>query len=369
MSKRKILIVMGGSYMGIGGIESMIMNYYREINKQNLKIDFVFFGNGQGLYDDELEENGSSQYHLPIKSRHYIKSKTEMKKLLLREKYDVVHANLNAAGILEALKEAKICGVPIRVAHAHSTNHGTTNKIKWYLNDWDRKRIKNYSTHNFACSDLAGKWYFGSERYEIVHNAICPEKFMFDSNKRERIRSDNEVTDKFIIGHVGNLGYPKNQEFLIEVYAQVYQENKQTELWLIGEGEHLEHLKCMSRELGIEENVKFLGRRNDVPELLQAIDVFALPSLFEGFPVSVVEAVAAGLPCVVSDRITRMVKLTDDVVMLNIDNNHKEWKDTILKYQNHKRANNLKVITEAGYNIKVEAKKMEKFYLTGSVDK
>lgn len=350
--------------MGVGGIESMVLNYYRNIDKKNLQIDFVFFGEGEGICDEELREKGSRLFHLPIKSKHYIKSKKEMKRLLLKEKYDIVHANLNAAGIFSALKIAKQCKVPIRIAHAHSTNHGTTNKLRWIWNDFARKRISKYSTHNFACSDLAGVWYFGKE-YTIVPNAIEVERYLFNPLIRKEIRDQYDVKDKFVIGHVGNLGYPKNQSFLVDIFEEISKTNTDAELWLIGEGNDLKFLKEKVEALNLASKVKFLGRRDDVNRLLQGMDVFVLPSFFEGFPVVAVEAITSDLPCVISDTITKMVQITDKVRMLPLIEGKEKWAEMIYEEKGLNRGNTLNLITEKGFNIKIEAKKLENFYENG----
>lgn len=365
MKKTKVLIVMGGSFMGYGGIESMVMNYYRNLDKDRLQVDFVFFGDGIGLYDEELQNHGSRLFHLPIKSKHYIKSQRAMKSLLLTEQYDVVHANLNAAGILAAMKMAKKCRVPMRIAHAHSTNHGTINKIRWLLNDYARKNISKYSTHNFACSDIAGEWYFGKGQFVIVPNAIDAERFLFNSKVRNRVREDFECKDELVIGHVGNLGYPKNQIFLLHMFARMIEKGIHAQVWLIGEGEDHEELEHLAETLQISSKVKFLGKRQDVHELMQAMDVFVLPSFFEGFPVVVVEAAAADLPCVISDSITEMALLSDKVRMDSLNDEMDKWISDIEEVCRNERQNSLKLISEKGFNIKIEAKKLEHFYCTG----
>lgn len=365
MKKTKVLVVMGGSYMGYGGIESMVMNYYRNINKDKVQMDFVFFGEGEGLYDEELLNNGSRLFHLPIKSKHYFKSQKAMKTLLLNEKYDVVHANLNAAGILAAMKMAKKCAVPMRVAHAHSTNHGTISKIRWFWNDYARKNIFKYTTHNFACSDIAGEWYFGKQNFTIVPNAIKTERFLFNQKIRERVRNENQCDDNLIIGHVGNLGYPKNQRFLLKVFAHLVAREGNAQLWLVGEGEDREELEQFARTLNISSKVRILGKRDDVHLLMQAMDVFVLPSFFEGFPVVVVEAVAADLPCVISDSITKMTLLSDKVRMVSLEDSIDKWVSEIEEVSSEERKNSLELITEKGFNIAVEAKKLEHFYCTG----
>ncbi|NCC54991.1 MAG: glycosyltransferase family 1 protein [Erysipelotrichia bacterium] len=365
MDNKKILIVMGGSSMGFGGIESMVMNYYRWLDKDKVQVDFVFFGEGKGLYDEELLENGSRLFHLPIKSKNYLKSKRKMKELLLREKYDVMHANLNAAGILSAMKIGKKCGIPVRIAHAHSTNHGTTNRVKWLINDISRKKISKYSTDNFACSDLAGKWYFSNRKFQIINNAIEVEKYIFDMDKRKKVRNQYNAGSKYIVGHVGSLGYPKNQEFLLYTFSEIFTKNANSELWIVGEGNDLGYLKEKAVELGIDKKIIFMGKRNDVNDILQGMDIFVLPSLFEGFPVVVVEAVASGLPCVISDTITKTAAISNQVRMLDLEMGAEKWAEAILKFNGTDREYNYDLITVHGFNIKNEAKKMQNFYCQG----
>ena len=365
MDKKKVLIVMGGNCMGVGGIESMVINYYRRLNKENLVVDFVFFGEGIGLYDEEIKSNGGRIFHLPIKSRHPLKSHLAMKKLLIREKYDIVHANLNAAGICSALKIAKQCGIPVRISHAHSTNHGTQSKIRWILNDLARKRITGYSTHNFACSDLAGEWYYGSKPYEILPNAVETAKFAFDSSKRESVRAEMNVESDFVIGHVGNLGFPKNQSYLLEIFAAFKSACPKSKLWLVGEGEDLEALNAKAKALKIENDVCFLGKRNDVDRLLQGMDAFVLPSFFEGFPVVVAEAVAADLPCFVSDSVTKTVVLSDRVEMLSINDSADLWAKKIMECIGNVRRDNTSLMKQNGFDIDIAAERLNSFYLNG----
>lgn len=363
--KVKVLIVMGGSYMGVGGIESMVINYYRNIDKSKVQIDFAFFGDGVGLYDDEIIANGGRLFHLPIKTKHYIKSVCAMKRLLKRENYDIVHANLNAAGIKWSLKIAKQCGVKVRISHAHGANHGTQNKIRWLLNDLSRMQITKYATHNVACSDLAGDWYYGTKAYTLVRNAVNTKPFLYNEETRKAVRATLQAEGKFVVGHVGNLGYPKNQSFLLDIFAKVVAAEPASELWLIGEGEDLTMLQDKAAALGIDEKVKFLGRRADVNQLMQGMDVFVLPSFFEGFPVVITEAVTADLPCIVSDSVTKMVKISDKVEMLNINSDPGVWCDRIVSYRGTNRRNNQQLIKDSGFDICVEAKKLENFYLNG----
>jgi len=365
MDKIKVLIVMGGSAMGVGGIESMVINYYRRLNKDAFQIDFCFFGEGIGLYDDEIRSHGGRIFHLPIKGKHPLKSKRAMKRLLLREKYDVLHANLNAAGICSAVKIAKQCGVKVRISHAHSTGHGTQSRIRLMINEYGRKCIPAYATDFFACSDLAGKWYYGERPFTIVPNAVDTQRFVFDAQVRCEVREMLGVQDQLVLGHVGNLGYPKNQSYSLDVLASLKRKRANAQLWLIGEGEDLSLLQQKAEALGIADSVRFFGKRDDVPRLLQAMDVFLLPSFFEGFPVVIAEAVACDLPCIVSDTVTSMICISDKVEQLSITADPTLWSDAVLKYCDLPRKDHRDLMIRSGFDIDTEAKKLENFYRNG----
>lgn len=365
MNKKKLLIVMGGNCMGVGGIESMVINYYRRLDKSKLQIDFVFFGEGIGLYDEEIYQNGGRIFHLPIKSKHPIKSQRMMKQLLLDRKYDIVHAHLNAAGIYSALKIAKKCNIGVRISHAHSTNHGTQSRLRWLINDHARKKIVKYTTHNFACSDKAGDWYYGSEPYTIVPNAIDTKRYIFDAQKRDALRKEAGAEGKFVIGHIGSLGYPKNQSFILETFACLQSVLPESLLWIVGDGPDRAALEAKAAELGIADKTVFFGQKNDVSGFYRAMDVFMLPSFFEGFPVVIAEAAAADLPCLVSDTVTKTVAVADNIVMKDINEGAEAWAEKVAEFSGHSRRDNTRLIIESGFDIDDQAAKLEQFYLNG----
>lgn len=357
---------MGGNCMGVGGIESMVINYYRRLDKSRLQIDFVFFGEGVGLYDEEIYANGGRIFHLSVKSKHPIKSHKMMKQLLLSEKYDIVHAHLNAAGIYSALKIAKSCGVGVRISHAHSTNHGTQSRLRWLINDSARKKIVKVTTHNFACSDKAGEWYYGQKPYAIVPNAVDTKRYVFDKEKRNAFREQNKAGDKFVVGHIGSLGYPKNQSYILDVFKELQAVLPESLLWIVGDGPDREALEAKAKELGIENKTVFFGQRNDVSEFYRAMDVFLLPSFFEGFPVVIAEAAAADLPCLVSDTVTKTVAVADNILMLGISEAPSAWASKIAEFKDYSRRDNTQLIINSGFDIDDQAAKLEEFYLNGS---
>lgn len=183
----------------------------------------------------------------------------------------------------------------------------------------------------------AGKWMFGKHNFQIMNNAIDAKKFIYNEEVRKRKRAELGVEDKFVIGHVGRFNLQKNHEFLVKCFADFAKTNEDAILVLIGNGELQEKIKAMAKEYGIETKVKFLGLREDIPQLLQAMDLFLFPSLFEGLPVTLVEAQAAGLPCVISDMITDEIMITDQISKVSLSGNTSLWNQEIVKYRYSKR--------------------------------
>lgn len=238
MEPIRILYVIGG-IMGRGGIESYTMNYYRNIDKTKVQIDFVVHGYGKGVYDDEIIANGGKIYHVPVKTKDYFGNIKGLKKIFLSGDYKIVHSEMDAMNYV-VLKLAKECGVPIRISHSHSTQHLTQNKLKFIINEYARKRINKYANYLFACSELAGRWLYGDKKVEngevkIINNAINLDKFEYSIKKREEIRRELGIENEFIIGHVGRLHFEKNQDFLLQVFQKVNELEKNTKLIIVGD--------------------------------------------------------------------------------------------------------------------------------------
>ena len=258
--------------------------------------------------------------------------------------------------------------VPVRILHNHSTSSpGETkrNIMKAVL----RPLAKLFANHYFACSKLAADWMYGKKlvdegKVTIIHNAIDPDKFAFNPEKRKILRKELGLEGKFVIGHVGRFMFQKNHEFLIDLFAEVVKENPEARLILIGDGPLKEHIQQKVKNLGLSEKVQFLGIRNDVADLYNAMDLFLLPSHYEGLPVVGVEAQANGLPMIVSDRVTKEMKVTDLVTYKSLDANKIGWiksvKDYILRDQ--KRTDTYKQMRSAGFDINNESNKLVQIY-------
>ena len=323
MATRKQIVVaqIMGKWVG-GGVESVIMNYYRHINRDKIQFDFICDEDSTDIPYEEIEKLGGKVILCPPyqKLLKYLKF---LKQLFREKKYHIVHSNINTLSIFP-LYAAKRAGVPVRIAHSHSTSNPR---------EWKKNMIKNalrplskkYATDYFACSELAGRYLFGNKTFDkgkvkIVSNAINVEKFKFDPEARMKLRREIGIKEHdFVIGHIGRFVEQKNHRFLIDVFAEIKKENKNTKLVLVGQGPLREEMEQKVKDLGLEKDVFFLGQRRDTNKLYSVFDIFYLPSLYEGLPVVGVEAQANGVPCVFSDRITEEVLVNENAKVANIE--------------------------------------------------
>lgn len=359
----RILYVNGG-LMNRGGIESYMMNYYRNFDREKIQIDFaVHDAGGFGYYDEEIKRFGGRIYVLPQKSKHPFIYSSCLKKLLEHNDYKIIHTHMDAMGMW-VLKIAKECGIPVRIAHSHNTQHLTTNPIKLFLLEQARKKINLYATHRMACSEVAGKWLFGDAPFQIIRNAIDIDKFLYNSVMRKVKRKEwNIQEDECLIGHVGRFDTQKNHSFLIDVFYKIHQQNSKVKLMLVGEGRLFDNIKLKIQQLGLEKSVIFTGSRNDANELYNAFDLFILPSLFEGLGIVAIEAEINGCKTLLSDKIPADAKIAENVDFIPLDVD--AWTSAIIKEidKDDVREAALFDVYQSGYDIKTEAKKLQDIYL------
>lgn len=366
MEPIRILYINGG-IMDRGGISTYMMNYYRNMDRSKIQIDFVVHGFEKGSFDDEIRSMGGIIYNIPVKSKNYLGNINELRKIFNSGKYKIVHSHMDAMGYI-ALKEAKKTGIPIRIAHSHSTRHMTTNKIKYILNEYARSKITKYATHFFACSNEAGKWLYGDkliDNVKIIHNAIDLDKFSYNESKQNNIIPQVNLNDNIVFGHVGHFNYIKNHDFLIDIFKEINEMEENVLLMLVGDGEYREDIYNKVKRLGLSNKVLFLGIRKDISSIMNVMDVFILPSIFEGLPVVGIEAQAKSLQCFISDSVTNEIAITDNVTFLSLNSSAKEWANIIIsKLKLLKKQDMTQQITEAGYNIKLEAEKLADLYIS-----
>ena len=346
------------TYMGRGGIETMLMNHYRRIDRSKVQFDFLVHRDFRADFDDEIEALGGRIFRIPPMNPASASYRKALSDFFRKHSYRVVHCHLNyMSGVV--LAAAKKAGVPVRIAHAHtaSMNPGW----KQYARQLCKYLIPSTATHLLACSTNAGKSVFRKHPFSLMPNAIDTERFRFSEAVRQKMRKELDLGGCFTVMHVGRLTYPKNHEFLLDAFACLLEKAPKAKLVLVGDGELREAVEQKAGQLPAG-SVLLLGTRNDIPQLLQAADVFAFPSHFEGLPVTMIEAQAAGLPCVMSNTVTDECIVTDLVTALPIDD-PKAWAEEILKKRETPRTDRLAEIQAAGYDIHTAAEKLTRFYL------
>lgn len=372
MKKQPIVVAqIMGKWVG-GGVEAVIMNYYRNIDRTKIQFDFICDSDSTNIPYDEIKKLGGKVIICPPYQK-VLKYEKFLIDLFKKNNYKIVHSNINALSVFP-LRAAKKAGVPIRIAHSHST----TNKKEWKKNLMKqalRPFSKKYATDYFACSELAGRWLFGDRTFEqekvtIINNAIDLDKFKYSKKIGKEKRKELGIKDDtLVIGHIGRFVAQKNHTFLIDIFNELHKKKKNSILLLIGQGPLMDAIKEKVEMLGISDSVKFLGQRGDVDELYQVFDVFCLPSLYEGLPVVGVEAQATGNLCILSDDMTKETKVLDTTEFLSLKQSAQEWADTILiLLKTYKKHNTKDEISKYGFNIENEAKKLEKIYLTKYIE-
>ena len=354
-----------GKWLG-GGVESVVMNYYRNIDRNKVQFDFICDEDSKYIPKEEIENLGGKVILIPPYQKPF-KYHKELKRVLKDGNYKIVHSHISTMSFF-SLWAAKSAKVPIRIAHSHSTTNKKEKK-KNLLKQVLRPFSKVFATDYMCCSELAGRWLFGNKEYDngnvyLLNNAIDLDKFKYDEEKRKEKRKELNIEDStLVIGHVGRFVEQKNHRFLIGIFNEVHKQKENSILLLAGQGPLMGEMKEKVKILGIEDSVKFLGQRNDINELYQAFDVFCLPSLYEGLPVVGVEAQATGLLCIFSDDMTKETKVLDTTEFLSLNQSVEEWAYTILKkYKTFKRKSCTNEISKKDFNIKKEANKLIQKY-------
>lgn len=349
--------------MDRAGIENMLMNYYRNIDKAEVQFDFLTHRPIAGAYDEEIRALGGEIFYAPrLYPQNYKAYFKYMEKFFATHKeYKIVHSHIDSMSYLPLLA-AKRAGIPIRIAHSHSTFIDFD--IKWPLKQLFRKKIVEVATHYAACSLDAGTYLFAKKKSKIIYNAIDIKKFGYDMHERQKKRNELNLNDKFVIGHVGRFTKAKNHYFIINVFCQVAKKNEKYFLLLVGAGELKNKIQGYIEKKGLENRVLILSDRDDVNQLYQAMDLFVFPSKYEGLGMGAVEAQISGLKTIVSDQVPGEVKISDEIEFLKL--NEKLWVEEILHVESEKRKTNYC----EKYNIEEAAKDLKIYYkkLIGELD-
>lgn len=327
-----------------GGVETYIENLI-----QNSTDDVQY------ILSEPIMKIDGRKWVRPKNRHNYVKYSLFWKEFFRVNKFDVVYYNTCDIVSIDALKFAKQAGVKMRIIHSH--NSGLQQSLKKNLSifhkvneNWNKKNIKKYATHLFACSKKAGEWMFNDKNFIIVKNGIDLNNYIYNLNIRNGIKKELELNNKFVLACVGRLSPQKNPFFSVDVFEELLKIKPDAVLLFIGDGELKEDLKNYILSKNLTEKIKLLGNCNNVHQLLSALDCLLMPSLFEGLPFVLVEAQATGLPCIVSDTVSVESKLTDLVTFVNLNENKDVWAKHILKSSESKRYSRTTELTDKGYS-------------------
>jgi len=375
MNPLRILFVFGCP-LKKGGTENVMINIVKNIDRDRFHIDFLIFDKTPDQSDDKkyLESLGCRFYQITARGVDRKLHNRELDEFFRDHEYDIVHTHMDAIGE-EALKAAKKHGIMALIAHSHNTDQLDNPKgLKDHLHKcyliYEKHLLRRYAEYFVACSPEAGKWLFGdkicnSEKYLLLKNSIDSSAYSFDEETRNEVRKELGHEGRKVIIHVGQFRTQKNHGKVIEVFNELHKRDDSFALVLVGTGEEQDNIKSKVEELGLKEDVLFLGNRNDIPELLMSADVFLFPSLYEGLGIALLEAQAADLICVVSDTIPELAVLTEKVRSVNLTESASVWSDIVEEMMGKYtvRRDRSELFTEKGYDINAQIKVLESFYM------
>ena len=347
--------------MDTGGIETWLMNILRNIDRAKVQFDFIVHTEKKGYYDDEIELLGGKIIRIPkFKLFNLSDYKRVWDSILKEGKYKIVHTHVRSTASIY-LKIAKKYGITT-ISHAHNTSNGSFPisfiKMIFQLN------ISKYSDIRLACSKEAGVWLFKSHTFKIIKNGIDLSQYVASEETRMEYRKKYNIdNNNIVIGHIGRFTYQKNHNFLLDIFYALYKKNNAFKLVLVGDGDLKSNVKSKIQKLNIADSVIFAGVRSDIPQLLQMFDIFLFPSHYEGLPVALIEAQAAGLQSFVSDVISREIMITKLVHPVSLKENAKYWADFIIQnIKSYREKDASKAVDDAGFDVKAVAKEFEKLY-------
>lgn len=355
--------------MNQGGVQSLIMTFYRNIDRSKIQFDFVVQDNAPHHFDDEIISLGGRIHSVPRMTTSSVKSFSKAFGQILEDNpdYQVIHAHCNWLNIIP-LRVAKKYGVPIRISHSHGA-YGARSLFRRVQRLLFQKSIGFYATDFLACSNVAGVWLYGKQfmtdgRAMVVHNAIDIDKFRFDENIRHELRKKHQIGSKtHVLISVGRLDSGKNHGLLMDVFKEYQKLNKDSVLILAGDGPLRSVLERQVDEMGLGQKVLFLGMIANVHEYLSAADLFVFPSFSEGLGITLIEAQTNGLPSVVSEGIPKEADVANAAVFCGLDEPPSEWAKCIYELKDVRRTDYLSNVRNAGYDVKLEALRLENYYL------
>jgi len=361
----KRILVFGLSHEK-GGMEALIMNYYRALDKNNIQFDFVTY-NYPPYCEQEIDALGGRCFVIPGRHKSYLANKLALNSIfkLHAGEYCAIWYNCCMAIDITALIMARRFKIPVRIIHSHNSQ-AMLGKVSKILHTVNKKNIYRYANKFWACSQNAADFMFDKNtEVTIVNNAIDTTLYKYDEPIRKETRILLGINDPntFVCGHVGRFHFQKNHPFLIEIFAQILKNQPNSILLLAGAGDD-SNIRKLVEEKNLSQKVQFLGQRDDVEKVMQAMDAFILPSLFEGLPFVIIEAQCAGLPTFTgTEVVSKDAKLTPNLHFISMEKSAEEWaKEIILQSKNIKRTDLSEIIRQAGFDINTEVMKFPSLF-------
>jgi len=371
-SVNPIRILLLFTVMNRGGAETMIMNYYRRLNRSKIQFDFMVHRQERGAFDDEIESLGGRIYRMiPIYPQNFVRYKKMLHNFFAEHKeYQIIHSHMSELGYF-AFKEAAKAGVPHRICHAHNapdfSREGLFEWLKLPLRLYFIHGIRKYTNHFFVCSHIAGLWLYGKkheDKFVFMKNAIDTRVFDYHKEEAIALKKKYNLNDKFIICHIGRFNQQKNHSFLIDIFEQIHLQVPESELLLIGDGRLRKSIETKVHNKNLDNSVRFMGQRDDVPSLLKASDILLFPSIYEGLSVVLVEAQSSGIKCVITDTLAEeTVICPQNVVKLSLKNSPQKWAEAVIKLKGYSREDVTRSVCEQGWDISTTVSDIESYYI------
>lgn len=361
----RIAVIMGK--MDSGGKKNLVMEYYRHIDREKVQFDFICDSDSQAIPDEEIQSLGGRIYRIAPYQR-IIQNMLDIRKLCIKNRYQVMHAYNSTMNVFPMFI-AKMTGVPVRISESLSMAH--EGEFKTVLKKLLKPMSKWFATHYMSCGEDCGRWQFGDKLFDagkvaVFKTVVNTEFNKYDPELRERTRKEYELEGKMVIGHIGRFVPQKNPLFLLDIVAEVFKREKDAILLLIGDGDLREEMHKKIEKLGISNQIKYLGRREDIQPFYNAMDAFLLPSLYEGLPVVGLEAQSCGLPMFFSTEVTAEASVCELGHFLKLSDSPEKWAAELIKAMKENisvRKSRARDVAEAGFDSTSEALRLQKYYI------
>ena len=362
-----IEVLLFGLSDNMGGIETYLKKIWDNIDKDRFHFNFIDMtgANKQACFYDELSQSGATFYKITPRRESILKNRRELNQLFKEHHFDIFHFNVNTLSYLVPVEIALKNGCAV-VVHSRSAG-ASKNKITRILHVLNKKSLQKMPVHRIAVSPLAGEWLFGSSNFDVFFNGVDTKRFQYTDENRSRIREEQSCTDKLVIGNVGAFTPAKNHRFMVDVFEKVKEKNPDTVLWFVGDGDGRASIEQYVKEKGLQNDIRFLGRRSDTPAIYAALDLLWLPSLFEGFPNVVLEAQCEGVPCLLSDCIPQDTLIADNTASFDLNESASNWADKIFEMllrQKVDRSYCSQEIAATDFSVCAEINRIEELYIS-----